>query len=283
MGSIGTSVRSSGATSVAPAGTVNPNVQAITPVNSNNPNVQNQTPNATNTPVAGGDVVAQLSQMTDAEMAALVRASKNAQLPNFLNDLQSETQNFVFQAGINAKPMVLDANEYNQFLKDNNINPSDQMVRSVAGVGYVNADGTQVNLRASEVNDLTKYSRANYIGGKRGGRAVGEGTYFEVTGGRVNSYGNSGTGRYGNTKDTMTAVLNPARARVIYENTLYQQVRGAWGQAHPQTVRALGGINSGNQSIYATLMGYNVVSDTRSQGQGTYNVVIDRSAIVIRK
>lgn len=283
MGSIGTSVRSSGATSVAPAGTVNPNVQAVTPVNSNNPNVQNQTPNATNTPVADGDVVAQLSQMTDAEMAALVRASKNAQLPNFLNDLQSATQNFVFQAGINAKPTVLDANEYNQFLKDNNIDPSTQMVRSVAGVGYTNADGTQVNLRASEVNDLTKYSRANYIGGKRGGQAVGQGTYFEVTGGRVNSYGNSGSGRYGNTKDTMTAVLNPARARVIYEGTLYNQVRGAWGQAHPQTVRALGGISSSNQSIYATLMGYNVVSDTRSQGQGTYNVVIDRSAIVIKK
>ena len=283
MGSIGTSTRLSGATSVAPSGTVNPNVQALQPVNSNNPNVQNQTPNASNTPVANGDITSQLAQMTDAEMAALVRASKNAQLPNFLNDLQSDTQNFVFQAGINAKPTVLDANEYNQFMKDNNIDPSTQMVRSVAGVGYVNADGTTVNLKASEVNDLTKYSRANYIGGKRGGRAVGEGTYFEQTGGRVNSYGNSGTGRYANTKDTMTAVLHPGKARVIYEGTLYNNARGAWGKSHPQTVQALGGINSYNQSIYASLMGYNVVSDTRGGGQGTYYVVIDRSAVVIRK
>ena len=82
-------------------------------------------------------------------------------------------------------------------------------------------------------------------------------------------------------KTTYTAVLNPKTARVIDYNTLYKSM-SAYNAAHPKVARALGGFGSGErESIYALLMGYNVISET--SGKYGYHNVIDRTALVYKK
>lgn len=245
------------------------------PVNQNNPNVANQAPTPQNTPVGNGAGQA-FASLDDKSMAAVINASKRATLPNQLADAHSFTQQVVFQAGINEKPMVLDKNAFNQFIKDNNLQ-NQVLSRSINSINYKNALGRNVKLATSDISDMLKYSRLNYIGGKHGGTAYGEGTYLAQTG-KIGS--NTG---YGGT--TLNAVLNPATARIISESQLYRDVN-SWARSHPATAKALGSINSGNQSVYALAMGYNVVTSgsgyptVHTTRSGDYIVVIDRKALV---
>ena len=273
MGSTG---RSTTSWATAGASAMGPTSPSIPPVNANQPDVADQVPNAQNTPVAT-DAALAFSQLDDASMAALINASKQAVLPNQLADRQNITQSVVFQAGINEKPQVLDANAFDQFVRDNNLQ-NRILARSINPAQYVNQSGRNVRLTPQDISDMLKYSRVNYIGGKQGGSAYGFGTYFAVR----NTVGQS-TG-YGGT--TLNAVLNPATARMIDESSLYARAR-SWATSHPQTARALGSINATNQSVYALAMGYNVVtsgpSSIANMRYDDYIVVIDRRALVYRK
>ena len=244
--------------------------QPIAP-QSNQP-VSQQPPTDQNTPVQPA-AVTNLSQMTDAQLAQLVQQSKAVDMPNFLGDISDQTQRFIFTAGVNELPTVLDDNAFAQYMADNNIPQSQVLTRSVnAPKPYRNNDGTLVKLSANDVIDIMKYSKLNYIGGKVGGQAYGAGTYFDMTGGRNTGYGST----------TATAVLNPATARVIDDRTLATKAR-SFAQSHPQFARAAGAYNTSfrnnNMSIYALAMGYNVIKDH----YGGYHNVIDRSALVYKK
>ena len=235
------------------------------------PVVQQQPPTPQNTPVAPQAVTA-LTQMSDAQLAQLANQAKNINMPNFLSDVSDQTQNFVFAAGLNERPQVLDDAAFTQFMSDNNIPQSKVLTRSVNPITYVNASGTKVKMSADDVIDMLKYSRLNYIGGKVNGQAYGAGTYFDQTGGRNTGYG----------QRTATAVLNPATAHVITDTQLSTQAR-QFAQTHPQFARAVGAYNTSfrgnNMSIYALAMGYNVIKDSSSG----YHNVIDRSALVYKR
>lgn len=243
--------------------------QPIAP-QSNQP-VSQQPPTDQNTPVQPA-AVTNLSQMTDAQLAQLVQQSRSVDMPNALNDVVDQTQRFVFAAGINELPTVLDDQAFAQYMSDNNIPRSQILTRSVNPISYKNNDGTTVKMSANDVIDMMKYSKLNYIGGKVGGQAYGAGTYFDQTGGRSTGYGNT----------TATAVLNPATARVIDDRTLATKAR-AFSQSHPQFTRAAGAYSTSfrnnNMSIYALAMGYNVIKDH----YGGYHNVIDRSALVYKQ
>lgn len=233
--------------------------------------INQQPPTDQNVPVMPA-AVTNLSQMTDAQLAQLATAAKTVSMPNFLSDVDDQTQRFVFAAGINDRPQVLDDAAFAQFMADNNIPRSQLLSRSVNPITYTNNDGSRVTLSADDVIDMMKYSRLNYIGGKVGGQAYGAGTYFDMTGGQRTGYGGT----------TATAVLNPATARVITDRQL--QVKAAqFARTHPQFARAAGPYNTSfhnnNMSIYALAMGYNVIRDS---GSGYHNV-IDRSALVYRQ
>lgn len=247
-------------------------LQPTTPVNTMNPANANQTPDPQNTPVQPGALTA-LSQMTDDQLAQLVNASKNVIMPNHLSDVDDPTQKFVYQAGLNELPQVLDAAAFNQFLAANHIRQSDLMARSVDAISF-KAMGTNFTYTAQQVADMMMYSRYNYIGGKVGGQKIGAGTYFAQNGGYSTGYG----------KHTTVAALNPTTARVISSSQL-QRAAQSFARSHPKFARAVGGYVDGykqwtgnNMSIWALAMGYNVISD----GSGYYNV-IDRSALVYRK
>lgn len=240
--------------------------------------VRQQPPTDQNTPVTpmAGDKV---SQMSDAQLAQLVMQSKNVDMPNFIGDVDDQTQKFVFTAGMNDRPQVLDDAEFNQFLADNNI-PSSQIIsRTVNPITYTNNDGTTVRLSSDDVIDILKYSRLNYVGGKRGGQGYGAGTYFDMNGGGPTDYGQ------GNGQKTVTAVLNPATARIITDTQL--EIKAAqFAKSHPQFAKAVGKYTparqqwyNNNMSIYALAMGYNVIKDSTSD----YHNIIDRRAIVYRK
>jgi hypothetical protein len=237
-----------------------------------NPANANQTPTPQNTPVQPGALTA-LSQMTDDQLAQLVNASKNAITPNHLSDVDDQTQKFVYQAGLNELPQVMDAAAFNQFLSDNNIDQSQLLARSVNPISF-SAMGTNFTYTAQQVADMMMYSRYNYIGGKVGGQKIGAGTYFDQNGGRATGYG----------QHTTVAALNPATARVINSSQLRSAAQ-TFARTHPKFARAVGGyVDSGtkwtnnNMSIWALAMGYNVITD----GYGYHNV-IDRSALVYRK
>ena len=152
------------------------------------PPVSQQTPSPSNTPVTS-QALDNLTKMSDSQMAALVNSSVGIQMPNMLADVKDSTQSFVFAAGLNEKPMVLDAAAFNQFMKDNNISQSEVLSRSVDSITYKNQQGTQIKLSADQINQMSMYSRLNYIGGKVGGQALGAGTYFDMNGGRGTGYG----------------------------------------------------------------------------------------------
>lgn len=253
-----------------------PPLQPQTPVNTMNPANANQTPNDQNTPVQPG-ALTNLSQMSDDDLAQLVNDSKNAIMPNHLADADDPTQKFVYQAGLNALPQVLDSASFQQFMQDNNISQAQVLARSVNPIQF-NAMGVNFSYSAQNVADMMMYSKFNYIGGKHGGQAYGAGTYFAQTGGANTGYGGL----------TVNAVLNPATARVISDTQLARQA-AAFAKTHPKFARAVGGyVSSGskfrgnNMSIWALAMGYNVIYDGTNNSSTYYNV-IDRSALVYRK
>ena len=247
------------------------------PVNTLNPANANQAPNDQNTPLQPG-AVTNLSQMTDDDLADLVNQSKNAIMPNHLSDVDDPTQKFVYQAGLNALPTVLDPAAFQQYLKDNGIPQSSIIARSVGPIKFT-AMGVDFSYSAQNVVDMMMYSKFNYIGGKVGGQAYGAGTYFAQTGGSSTGYG----GKVG--VATAQAVLNPATAKVISLSQLRSRA-AAFAQTHPKFNRAVGGFTTAfrgnNMSVWALAMGYNVISDGGS-GYGTYYNVIDRSALVYRR
>lgn len=243
------------------------------PVNPLNPANASQTPSQQNTPVVPGALTA-LTQMTDDELADLVNTSKGVSMPNHLADVDDPTQKFVYAAGLNGLPQVLDSAQFSQFMSDNNIPQSDIISRSVNPIKFT-AMGVNFNYTAQNIADMMMYSKFNYIGGKVGGQAYGAGTYFAKTGGAATGYGGF----------TTNAVLNPATAKVI-SSTALRTKAAAFAKTHPKFAKAVGGYTTqfkgNNMSIWALAMGYNVINDGTS-GYNAYYNVIDRTALVYRK
>ena len=212
-----------------------------------------------------------LTQMTDSELAQVVRDSKNIDMPYHLRDVSNDTQKFVFAIGLNDKPQVLQGQAFDDYLRDNNIPRSHIMSRSVNG-GTVNVNGTSFNQTPQQVIQQMLYGKYNYIGGKRGGNAYGNGAYFSMNGGANTGYGNN----------TINAVLSPS-ARTISLRNLQSQVP-KWQASHPLATRAIGRLTNDNYSIYALCMGYNVITDGDSAyyAHDDYHNVIDRGAIICR-
>ncbi len=237
------------------------------------PPINQQPPDDDNTPVVP-TALETLSGLSDDELAQLVRDSRNVDMPNMLSDVDDKTQRFVYQAGLNEKPMVLEDSDFAQFLQDNGIPQRDLLARSFDSITYTNASGTTVKMSAQRLSDMMKYSRLNYIGGKVNGQAYGAGTYFDRNGGRNTGYGSS----------TVVAALNPKTAKVIDVNTLQRQAR-SFAASHPKFARAAGAFDTSfrnnNMSIYALAMGYNVITDSATNP--SYHNVIDRKALVYRK
>lgn len=229
----------------------------------NVPNVQNQAPSAQNTPVTPNGVTV-LSQMTDDQLAQLMRTSKSVDMPNHLNDVDDKTQKFVYAAGINEKPTVLNDADFNKYLSDNKIPRSQILSRSVDGANYT-VNGVTMRLSADQIAAMTKDSALTYVGGKRGGMLHGAGTYFDMNGGRSTGYG-SGV--------TMIGVLSK-NARVIDDNVL-RRTASTFARSHPKFAREVGSVSNQTLSIYALAMGYNVIQF------GSYHNIIDRSALVMR-
>ena len=115
---------------------------------------------------------------------------------------------------------------------------------------------------------MIKDSDLNYVGGKRGGKLYGAGTYFDMNGGRATGYGRGPTA-------TAIGVLSK-NAKVVDDYTLRRKV-SQFQQTHPKTAAAIGHYSTQNMSIYALALGYNVISG------GSYHNVIDRTALVMRK
>lgn len=241
------------------------------PVPDPNP-IADQVPDDNNTPVAP-NALDSLVGMTDDQLAQVYLDSQKAGLPNHLGDVDDKTQRFVFQIGLNDKPMVLDAAAFNQFLSDNNIPRGQILSRSVDGGKLRTSSGNVRTLSAQDVVDMMTQSRLNYIGGKVGGQAYGAGTYFDQNGGGATGYGNG---------KTVNAVLNPKTARVVTDSKL-RTLAAAFDRSHPKFARATGGYSTSfrnnNMSIYALAMGYNVIKDAT----GSYHNVIDRKALVYKK
>lgn len=229
--------------------------------------IQNQVPDATNTPVTPAALDA-LSNMTDQQLETLMLNSKHVDMPNHLNDAVDATQKFVFAAGLNEMPTVLDDADFNKFMSDNHIPQSEILSHSTNGADYT-VNNVKVRLSPQQVTDILKYSALNYVGGKHGGRVYGSGTYFDQTGGRNTGYASGATA---------IAVLNPKTAKIITKNALRQRIP-SFAASHPKFAQAVGSVSSDNLSIYALAMGYNVIKADHCN----YHNVIDRSALVYRK
>lgn len=225
--------------------------------------VANQAPSPANTPVVPNAATA-LSQMSDDQLTQLYQQSRTVDMPNHLSDVADQTQRFVYIAGVNGKPQVLDQASFDKYMKDNGIRQSQVLARTTGGASY-NVNGTNIRLSDNQVCDLVKYGDLNYIGGKHGGQLYGAGTYFDMNGGRPTGY---------NGRQTMIAVLSPT-AKAIDKSSLARQT-AQWSKSHPKFARQVGAFSNSNASIYALAQGYNIITG------GSYHNVIDRTAIVMR-
>ena len=233
---------------------------------------------ATNTMVTS-DAVANFAALNDSQMAAAINQAVGVGMPNQLSDRPDPTQQLVFSAGINEKPMVLDQKAFDQFMKANGLTQGDLLSRDVDPVSYRNASNTNIKMTAQDVIDMMMYSRVNYIGGKVGGQAYGAGTYFDHKKGRSTGYG-------GSNSKTAVAVLNPKTTKAINYSTLKGKI-STFRRTHPQTARAIDNLvrktgGRSSESIYALAMGYNVITANAPGSQTGYVNVIDRSALVYR-
>ena len=234
----------------------------------NNPqNIANQAPTPANTPVNPAGVTA-LTQMSDDELLALYNKSKNVDMPNHLSDMDNNTQKFVYTAGLNGKPEVLDDAAFNQYLKDNNISQSQVLARTVGDAKY-NVNGTTIQLTPNQITMMLKDGELNYVGGKAANKHYyGHGTYFDMNGGRPTGYGS------GRNSATCIGVLSK-NARIVSDSALPAKAR-AFAASHPKFARAVGSYSTNTMSIYALAMGYNVIQN------GSYHNIIDRTALVMR-
>lgn len=209
--------------------------------------------------------LAQIASMTDDQLAKAVIDSRTVDMPNFLNDVPDQTQKFVYQVGLNGAPVVMDQQQFDQFMKQNNIPQSQIMARSVN-------DSPDGIYKAQHIADMFRYSELTYIAGKKGGQASGAGSYFDMNGGRSTGYG---------TGATLQAIYNPKTAKVIDYYVLRRKAI-AFANSHPKFARAVGGFTAGgngNASIYALAMGYNAISGGPVSPR--YQNIIDRSAVIV--
>jgi len=232
---------------------------------------------ATNTRVTS-NAVSNFAAMSDTAMAAEINKAVGVGMPNQLADKPDATQQLVFSAGFNEKPMVLDQKGFDSYMKANGLGSGDLLSRDVNPVTYKNASNTQVKMTAQDVIDMMMYSRVNYIGGKVGGQALGAGTYFDHTYGQSTGYGGSG-------HKTAVAVLNPKTAKIITYSQLKSDIP-SWKKTHPKSAKAIDNLvkktgGRSSESLYALAMGYNVIA-RNSGAKGGYVNVIDRSALVYR-
>ena len=230
--------------------------------------MQDPTPSV---PPVNDNVYNTLSQMTDDELATLVKAAKTIDMPNHIGDVDDLTQRFVYAAGLNEKPQTMTASEMRQYMQQNGISQSEMLARSISA-NTITVNGTQIVMSADMIKAQFTDGKYNYIGGKYGGQAVGAGTYFDQNGGHSTGYGS----------DTMIAILSPT-AKVIDLSMLKTKAQ-SFANSHPQFARQVGqfggrpwGGGKNNYSIYALAMGYNVIK------RGSYFNIIDREAVIVRK
>lgn len=211
-------------------------------------------------PIQASATLAQIAAMTDDQLAQAIISSRNVDMPNFLNDKPDATQKFVYQVGLNGAPTVMDQAAFRQFMQQNGIPQSQVLSRSV---------DSNPPYTASHIANIFRYSELNYIGGKFGGKMSGAGSYFDMNGGGGTGYGSGAT---------ITAVLNPATARVIDYDALKRRIP-AFARSHPKAARAIGSVSNETLSVYALCMGFNVISG--GPVSRSYHNVIDRAAVVV--
>ena len=230
----------------------------------------------------GNNTVDTFKNMTDDQMAKAVSKARGVDMPNHLNDVKNTTQEFVYANGLNAKPTVLSKNDFNNYLKNNNISDSEVLIREVDPVRF-SVNGVRYSYQASDVSDMYKMSDIQYIGGKHGGSVYGYGAYF----GQVGSRGSTGygSGADGVGHKSIMAVFDKSKAKAIYVSDIQRQWSN-FGNKNPKTYSRVNNMSGDTRSIKALLMGYNVITTngrgSLKGGRGEYYNVIDRSCLVIR-
>lgn len=219
--------------------------------------------------------VSAFKQMSDDQLAQMIKQSQGVDLPNQLNDVHNEMQKFTYYAGLNTKPMVLDDSSFNQYLKDNSISRSEILARDINAGTYKLPSGASIPLSSKQIADMYMYSDSHYVGGKQGGSVHGYGGYFAVTGGSSTGYGG------GSRSTTIQAVLSK-NAKTITETNIASKW-ASFANAHPKADRAMNSIrdSSSRQNMKAILMGYNVIKCTGYHS--SYRVILDRSALVFHE
>ena len=265
------SVGGSGGT--APASVQQPAAQSAQP-----PQAVPPAPTPTLPPAPMQTSLQQLTQMSDSQLTNVLKTAENAKLPNHLTDKYDPTQNLIYTIGLNAPPQIMDATQFRQFMKANNIPSSQIMSREVGGGKYRTTSGMKRNLTPQQGAQMWLADPYNYSGGKHGGQAIGAGAYFDMNGGKATGYAGGGV--------KMTGILNPQTARVVDTSTLRRQAQ-AWAANHPKADaqiqrmagRSQASFGNATLSLYAAVLGYNVIK----QSGGSYYNVIDRSAMIIKQ
>lgn len=168
-----------------------------------------------------------------------------------------QLQTFIHQVGLNDKPTLIDAKDFDSSAKANAVD------------GNVIYRGVSDNNPGSIIN---YYKNGNYT--LTGMGIYGQGNYFSNELRRAKSYSD------GDPKNIVKAYIDKHKASVINYNQLAQEFTKS---PYYKQVKSLNGHKAnGMLSVYALNKGYNVIRVPQGGGENYY-VALDRSALVFEK
>lgn len=179
---------------------------------------------------------------------------------------ESGYQKLVYELGLNDKPKVLPAEEFDKLSKGQTL-----IYRGVRDVETLDSNLNINVLTAKEIHDQMKYGDKMYVGNG----SFGDGLYFTDSKGTAKNYGRN------NIKNVVTAFIDSSKIKSIQFDKLSQIRQECYSKQFEPGSKKVSGLFS-DISSFALYKGYNVIIADGGFGESYYNV-LDRSILVIRE
>lgn len=179
---------------------------------------------------------------------------------------ESRYQKLVYELGLNDKPKVLPAKEFDRLSKGQTL-----VYRGVKDVSKLDSNLKIDVIKAKDIHNQMKYGDKMYVGDG----SFGDGLYFTDSEGTAKRYGGD------NAKNVATAFIDSNKIKSIEFDKLSQMRQEYYSKQFEPGGKKVSSLFS-DISSFALYEGYNVIIADGGFGESYYNV-LDRSILVIKE